>query len=69
MRQGNWVEIADVSSIECVGIVKSCPGGEFAPGTRTSVQSSKFPNPSLRSARSRTIRGTQANAGVREKGK
>ena len=34
MRKGEWAEIADVSGIECVGIVKSCPGGEFAPGRR-----------------------------------
>src|SRR5262252_1942168 len=27
MRQGNWAEIADVSGIECVGVVKSCPVG------------------------------------------
>ena len=32
MRKGEWAEIADVSGIECVGVVKSCPGGEFAPG-------------------------------------
>ena len=30
MRKGEWAEIADVSGIECVGVVKSCPGGEFA---------------------------------------
>jgi uncharacterized membrane protein YphA (DoxX/SURF4 family) len=34
MRKGEWAEIADVSGIECVGVVKSCPGGEFAPGTK-----------------------------------
>ena len=32
MRKGEWAEIADVSGIECVGVVKSCPGGEFAVG-------------------------------------
>jgi NADPH:quinone reductase len=32
MRKGDWAEIADVSGIECVGIVKSCPGGEFPVG-------------------------------------
>jgi NADPH:quinone reductase-like Zn-dependent oxidoreductase len=37
MRQGKWAEIADVSGIECVGIVKSCPGGEFAPGTKVAA--------------------------------
>jgi NADPH2:quinone reductase len=25
MRKGEWTEIADVSGIECVGVVKSCP--------------------------------------------
>src|SRR5262249_16625172 len=34
MRQGEWAEIADVSGIECVGVVKSCPGGELAPVTK-----------------------------------
>src|SRR5262249_59017370 len=34
MRKGEWAEIADISGIECVGVVKSCPGGEFAPGTK-----------------------------------
>jgi len=28
MRKGEWAEIADVSGIECVGLVDSCPGGE-----------------------------------------
>src|SRR3954451_14780789 len=37
MRKGEWAEIADVSGIECVGIVKSCPGGEFAPGTKVAA--------------------------------
>src|SRR4029434_1009322 len=34
MRKGEWAEIADVSGIECVGVVKSCPGGEFAVGAK-----------------------------------
>ena len=34
MRRGEWAEAAPVSGIECVGIVKECPGGEFAPGTK-----------------------------------
>src|SRR5260370_41997295 len=34
MRKGEWAEIADVSGIECVGVIKSCPGGEFAAGTK-----------------------------------
>src|SRR3974390_3356690 len=37
MRQGNWAEIADVSGIECVGIVNSCPGGEFPVGARVAA--------------------------------
>jgi NADPH:quinone reductase-like Zn-dependent oxidoreductase len=31
MRRGEWAEAAEVSGIECVGIVDSCPGGEFPP--------------------------------------
>src|SRR5215470_8510948 len=37
MRQGQWAEIADVSGIECVGIVKSCPGGEFPVGAKVAA--------------------------------
>jgi NADPH:quinone reductase len=37
MRKGEWAEIADVSGIECVGVVKSCPGGEFAPGAKVAA--------------------------------
>jgi NADPH2:quinone reductase len=33
MRQGKWAEAAPVSGIECVGLVSSCPGGEFEVGT------------------------------------
>src|ERR1700743_1203048 len=29
MRRGGWAEAAEVSGIECVGIVESWPGGEF----------------------------------------
>jgi NADPH:quinone reductase len=29
MRRDQWAEAAPVSGIECVGLVKSCPGGEF----------------------------------------
>jgi NADPH2:quinone reductase len=29
MRQGNWAEIAEVSGIECVGLVHSCPDSSF----------------------------------------
>src|SRR5262245_63199573 len=37
MRKGEWAEIADVSGIECVGVVESCPGGEFAVGTKVAA--------------------------------
>jgi NADPH:quinone reductase-like Zn-dependent oxidoreductase len=37
MREGNWAEIADVSGIECVGVVAACPGGEFAVGTKVAA--------------------------------
>src|SRR5262245_33341715 len=32
MRRGEWAEAAPVSGIECVGLVKSCLGGEFPVG-------------------------------------
>lgn len=34
MRRGEWAESAPVSGIECVGIVDSCPGGEFEVGAK-----------------------------------
>lgn len=37
MRRGEWAENADVIGIECVGIVKSCPGGEFPVGARVAA--------------------------------
>jgi NADPH:quinone reductase len=37
MRRGEWAEAAKVIGIECVGLVKSCPGGEFAPGTKVAA--------------------------------
>ena len=37
MRKGEWAEAAKVSGIECVGLVKSCPGGEFQPGTKVAA--------------------------------
>src|SRR5882672_7432604 len=37
MRKGEWAEAAEISGIECVGFVKSCPGGEFAPGARVAA--------------------------------
>src|SRR3954454_11455960 len=51
MRKGNWAEIADVSGIECVGIVKSCPGGEFAVGSKVAA---------LMGGLGRTINGSYA---------
>jgi NADPH:quinone reductase len=37
MRRGEWAEAAEVSGIECVGLVRSCPGGEFAGGTKVAA--------------------------------
>ena len=37
MRRGEWAEAAPVSGIECVGIVKSCPGGEFPVGANVAA--------------------------------
>ncbi len=37
MRKGEWAEIADVSGVECVGVVKSCPGGEFPVGAKVAA--------------------------------
>jgi NADPH:quinone reductase-like Zn-dependent oxidoreductase len=51
MRKGEWAEIADVSGIECVGVIKSCPGGEFAPGTKVAA---------LMGGLGRTINGSYA---------
>jgi NADPH2:quinone reductase len=51
MRQGQWAEIADVSGIECVGVVKSCPGGEFGVGTKVAA---------LMGGLGRTINGSYA---------
>src|SRR5580704_468499 len=51
MRKGEWAEIADVSGIECVGIVKSCPGGEFAVGSKVAA---------LMGGLGRTINGSYA---------
>jgi NADPH:quinone reductase-like Zn-dependent oxidoreductase len=51
MRRGEWAEAAEVSGIECVGLVKSCPGGEFAPGTKVAA---------LMGGMGRTINGSYA---------
>ncbi|RDL34427.1 Uncharacterized protein BP5553_07555 [Venustampulla echinocandica] len=37
MRKGEWAEIAEVSGIECVGIVHSCPSGEFSVGSKVAA--------------------------------
>ncbi len=37
MRRGEWAEAAEVSGIECVGIVDSCPSGEFPIGTKVAA--------------------------------
>jgi NADPH:quinone reductase-like Zn-dependent oxidoreductase len=51
MRRGEWPEAAPVSGIECVGIVKSCPGGEFAVGAKVAALMGGF---------GRTINGSYA---------
>src|SRR5215471_1232095 len=51
MREGDWAEIADVSGIECVGLVKSCPSGEFVTGTKVAA---------LMGGLGRTINGSYA---------
>src|SRR5215831_9534375 len=52
MRKGEWAEIADVSGIECVGIVKSCPGREFPVGAKVAA---------LMGGLGRTINGSYAH--------
>ena len=51
MRRGEWAEAAPVSGIECVGIVKSCPSGEFAVGAKVAA---------LMGGLGRTINGSYA---------
>src|SRR5271167_282845 len=51
MRRGEWAEAAEVSGIECVGIVKSCPGGEFSVGAKVAA---------LMGGLGRTINGSYA---------
>ena len=36
MRRGEWAEAA-VVGIKCVGLVKACPGGEFAIGAKVAA--------------------------------
>jgi NADPH:quinone reductase-like Zn-dependent oxidoreductase len=51
MRRGEWAEAAPVSGIECVGRVKSCPGGEFPIGAKVAA---------LMGGLGRTINGSYA---------
>jgi 2-haloalkanoic acid dehalogenase type II len=51
MRRGEWAEAAEVSGIECVGVVDSCPSGEFPVGTRVAA---------LMGGMGRTINGSYA---------
>jgi NADPH:quinone reductase len=51
MRKGEWAETAEVSGIECVGLVQSCPGGELAVGTKVAA---------LMGGMGRTIHGSYA---------
>jgi len=37
MRKGEWAEAAEISGIECVGLVKSCPDGQFTVGTKVAA--------------------------------
>ena len=51
MRRGEWAGAAPVSGIECVGIVKSCPGGELPIGAKVAA---------LMGGLGRTINGSYA---------
>jgi NADPH2:quinone reductase len=51
MRRGEWAEAAKVSGIECVGLVKGCPGGEFSVGAKVAA---------LMGGLGRTINGSYA---------
>ncbi len=51
MRRGEWAEAAEVSGIECVGLVESCPGGEFPVGAKVAA---------LMGGLGRTINGSYA---------
>ena len=51
MRRGEWAETAKVSGIESVGLVKSCPGGEFPVGAKVAA---------LMGGLGRTINGSYA---------
>src|SRR5262249_5401531 len=51
MRRGEWAEAAPVSGIECVGLVKSSPSGEFPIGAKVAA---------LMGGLGRTINGSYA---------
>jgi NADPH2:quinone reductase len=51
MRRGEWAEAAEVSGIECVGLVDSCPDGEFPVGAKVAA---------LMGGLGRTINGSYA---------
>src|SRR5260370_20625613 len=51
MRRGEWAEAAQVIGIECVGLVHSCPGGEFPIGAKVAA---------LMGGLGRTINGSYA---------
>jgi NADPH2:quinone reductase len=51
MRRGEWAESVPVSGIECVGLVKACPGGEFPLGAKVAA---------LMGGLGRTINGSYA---------
>ncbi len=37
MRKGEWGDVASISGIECVGLVKASPDGQFAPGQKVAA--------------------------------
>jgi NADPH:quinone reductase-like Zn-dependent oxidoreductase len=51
MRRGEWAEAAKVIGIECVGLVKACPGGDFPVGAKVAA---------LMGGLGRTINGSYA---------
>ncbi len=51
MRRGEWAEAAGVIGVECVGLVKACPGGEFPVGAKVAA---------LMGGLGRTINGSYA---------
>ncbi len=51
MRRGEWAEAAEVSGIECVGVVKADPGGRLAVGQKVAA---------LMGGLGRTINGSYA---------